>query len=238
MAGFLYAFDGREQVPGAQLEEVGLADIIGPVNAQRHNAGGPNGTDCMLIVAGTDATLCGYKPDEQTWTRSISGEYYIGFYNDNRPAPADLAREEQVTGYKVKIDGCEWVIPLARVFPEGTRLPQTLLMGPEGTVIQKIIPKYAEFAKKAEILWEDMQILLGLAEGKPKLSGAESWLMAAEAFKLNYRVGTDEINALELITTQNIFAIFGAVIDLPTIEKVTKELLKKSQKKNALTKDG
>ena len=237
MAGFLYAFDGREQVPNKTLEEAGLTAIIGPVNTQRHNASGPAGADCMLITAGTDAALCRYKPNEQTWQESISGKYQVGFYINDRPTPADLIREEQVSGHKVKIDGCEWLIPLARMFPEGTRLPQTLLMGPEGTVIQKIIPKYAEFAKKAETLWEDMQILLGLAEGEPKLTDAESWLMAGEAFKLNYRIGPDEINALELITTQNIFAIFGAIIDLPTIEKVTKELLE-SQKKNALTKDG
>ena len=237
MAGFLYAFDGAEQIPDKTLEEAGLAALIGTVNTQRHNASGPNGADCMLITAGTDAALCRYKPDEQTWQKSLSGKYYVGFYNDSKPAPADLIREEQVSGHKVNLDGCEWIIPLARVFPEGTRLPQTLLMGPEGTVIEKIIPKYAEFAKKTEILWGDMQILLGLADGQPKLSDAESWLMAAEAFKLNYRVGPDEINALELITTQNIFAIFGAVIDLPTIEEVTKEL-HEAQKKNALIKDG
>ncbi len=73
---------------------------------------------------------------------------------------------------------------------------------------------------------------MGLEAGEVQITDDNQWLLAAEAMGLNYRVGADEINCLQLFTTGNLEKIFGAIVDMPTILAIEKSLAD-AQKKTA-----
>ena len=243
MAGFIYAIENVKMVGSLQLEEAGLTSIFSEVEiSQRYSTAGPGGGECVLLMrAGEDTKLLYFKPKEQHWDRSLNEKYWLGFYEKNRPTPEILARENQINGHEVELNGQKWRLPLARMFPEGTMLPETLLLGRDGKIIKESIPRYAEFSRKAETLWEDLQKILGWMEGKRKLTEEEKWSLIVEALSFNYHVGPDEINALKLISTANLINIYGAIVDLPSIISMGEEMAearKKTGKSEAKTKDG
>jgi len=235
MSRFIYAIDAAKGNLKKSLEDAGLTDLIGGATvAQRGCMTGPGGRPCTLLSIGEETKELYYKPDEQTWAKALSGKYHIGFYSDRPPTAAELQRPEQIAGHEVTINGQQWRIPLARIFPEGTMLPQSLLMGPEGKLIKQIIPRYAEFSARAEKLKNYIFYITGIAEEKADVTEEELWLAAAEALGLNYYAGADEINAMQLLTTETMRKIFGAVVDMPTILKVMEDIAA-TQKK---TEDG
>ncbi len=231
MAGFIYAIPNVNNVNDKTLEESGLARLFGDaVIAQRDCMKGPAGGGCVLLSIGEDSEKLYYKPDIQTWSKSLNGKYHIGFYIDEPPQPEELKRPEQIAGHIVKLGENEWRVPLARMFLEGTQLPQSLLMGPDGKLITKILPEYAEFSSKTEKLWKYISYQIGLSDEPLEISSEELWHTAVGALGLNYYVGADEVNAMQLLTTANMQKIFEAVVDIPSIIKISKELAK-SQKK-------
>jgi len=223
MSKFIYAIDAAKGDLQKALEEAGLNDLIGR-EASRGSSIGPGGRQCTLLCIGPESKEIYYKPGEQKWAKSLNGKFHIGWYIDRPPTTTELQRPEQIAGHIVKIDGQEWRIPLARIFPEGTMLPQSLLMGPDGRLIKEIIPKYAEFSARTEKLWKYVSYLTGLSDEAVEITAEELWLTAAEALGLNYYVGADEINALKLLTTANMQKIFEAVVDLPTILKAIEDM--------------
>ena len=227
MSRFIYAIGGKKP----DLEGAGLAAFFdGAIVSQRGCMTGPGGRPCTLLSIGTESKELYYKPDEQIWNKSLNGKYHIGFYTDRPPQAAELQRPEQIAGHEVTLNDQKWRIPLARIFPEGTMLPQSLLMGPDGKLISKIIPKYAEFSARSEKLWKYVAFLTGLADEQASITEEELWLTAAEALDLNYYVGPDEINAMQLLTTANMRQIFEAVVDMPTILKVMEDIAEAQKK--------
>ncbi|GAH17325.1 unnamed protein product, partial [marine sediment metagenome] len=146
------------------------------------------------------------------------------------PQPEELQRPEQIAGHIVKLGEGQWRVPLARIFPEGTMLPQSLLMGPDGKLISKILPEYAEFSSKTEKLWKYVSYQSGLSDEPVEISAEELWQTTAGALGLNYYVGADEVNAMQLLTTANMQKIFEAICDIPSIIKVGEELAKAQKK--------
>jgi len=241
MSGFIYAISNAGMVTAKKLEEVGLANIFEGVNySQRQTAQGPGGGDCTLICIGDDAKRLYFKPEEQSWQQSLNGKYRVGFYEKDRPTPEILARENQINGHEVELgDGSKWLVPIARIITGGSALPQSLVLGKNGEVTTEALPQYAQFSAKAEKVWEDFLIEIKQREGESKLTIAERMTLAIEALAWNYHIGTEEINLLKLITTQNLHEILEVIIDVPTLIKVAKEM--ETEKKNievATTNDG
>ena len=201
-----------------------------PEVARGHTAG-PGGGSCVLVAdERIGSKNLQYAPAEQTWVRSLDDKFWLGFYNDRPPTEADLKRELQVDGHLVELtSGQKWRIPLARVFPAGTRLPQSMIMGPNGQVQFEIEPGFIEFSGKAEQLWDDFLIQLKWAEGPEKLTKDDEWWLVTEALKLNYHVGADEVNALKLLSTRNFEEVIYAIVDVPTLRKFMAEM---NEKKN------
>ncbi|MDD5327415.1 MAG: hypothetical protein PHY02_06325 [Phycisphaerae bacterium] len=228
MAGFLYAIPNDSGLINEQkIKEAGLMNIFGdimPNFSQRDIEPGPGGMKGALICIGSDVSQLYYKPNEQTWQQSLNGKYWVGIINNSVPGEQFLRRYKQLNGHEVELKGEKWLIPLARMFPEGTMLPQTLLIGAGGKVIKETIPQYAEFSRKAETLWEDIQKILGWMEGERKLTEEEKMGLVVDAMAFNYHVAAEEINALKLITTANLFEIYGAIVDLPTIKLLGEEI--------------
>lgn len=242
---FLYAIPNCNSVNEKKLEEAGLMNIfedIKPNFSQRYTAQGPGEKDCTLLCIGNDATQLYFKPAEQDWQQSLNERYYIGFYKNNKPTERELRREIQLEGHDVKLgDGEKWLIPVAREFPVGIVLPQSLMLGKNGEVISGgILPQYAQFGMKAEKVWEEFKVGISQAKQKDemKLTLSEGMEFAIDALAFNYYVGTEEVNLLELITSQNLQEIIEAVIDMPAVLEAMKQWQSKKNETDSQPNDG
>lgn len=233
MSGFIYAIPNVNTVGAELLANVGLSQLFDRAKeTQRHITRGPGGGQCTLVCIGDNGKSLFYKPAEQTWQKSHNGKYWVGFYNDDPPTEQCLRRKMQLAGHYVELtDGGKWLVPVARILSGGSRLPQSLILGSNGQVTTEALPQYAEFSSKVEKLWEDFQIENGWKEGKLQLSIAERMQLAIEALGWNYHVRTEEVNLLKLITSQNLSGeILAAIIDLPTLIEISKELQQHKKK--------
>ncbi len=178
----------------------------------REVRGGPGGIDGSIYSTGHGKT--GYFPDCQEW-RKVD-DWWIGTSKE-RLDPDTLQRDEVIDGHPVTLeDGNAWLVPVARVFPIGTCLPESLMLGPNGQVVKEILPCFAAFAKKAETVFEFFQ-------GEKELLEDEAWEIAVEALAINYHVGRQEVSALRLLTTINVAKVLGAIVDMPTIKEAAKK---------------
>ena len=141
MNGFLYFIEDKKTVTQADLTAAGLGYAFEADYSFRETTTGPSGKAGSVIGVGDGV---GYFPARQKWT-PMPGKVgiWIGSDNDSPPSPEDLARSEQIAGYSVTL-GCgrnfECLIPVARVFPEGTRFPQAMLIGKDGKLVKKHHP--------------------------------------------------------------------------------------------------
>ena len=252
MAGFLYFLPGRVALePGDDAlreTETGLAAVFGEASfdVAQVTGAGPDGNSPGIVVALHPAAedgvkpRCGYFADAQEWRecpRLPAGGYWLAFERGNPPGPADLARREQIAGHLVRLaDGHDWLVPAARVFPRGTALPESLILGPDGELVREILPRYAAFGGRVEALWAQLEKCLETDMGALNRfrfaeSEVELWLLAAEALTLNYRLGTQEVSALKLLSTGTLEKVIQALVDWPTFEAALKAYAKGEGKK-------
>lgn len=230
---FLYFIPNQTNVKPA-IAAAGIADLLGENITSRAMYVGPDKLGGLMLHCGTPAD-CHYKPAVQTWRIANSGLFYIGFYNESPPTAAELAHKTQIEGNSIELgDSDLWLIPLARIFPVGTKLPQSLVLGSKGEVVKEILPQFAKFSAKCEKFWRDFQIGVGLISGQPEMLESEAIELAAEAIGLNYKINIDGINALKLFTTQNIAEILALIVDAPTVMKNLKFAIDEKKKSIAV----
>jgi len=226
MAAFIYAIPGTGLASESKIKKAGLEGLFGPESpSQRPITTGPGGKSCILVSTIKPKQLL-FKPGEQNWAESLSGKYQVGFYVNEPPGPGDLARPTQLAGHEVELgDGNKWLVPVCRIIPGGSTLPKTLLLGKDGEVMTEDLPKYAEFSAMVERLWADFLGETGKDEKdyQSEMPVTERMQLAIKALGWNYRVTADEVNALKLITTQHLYQVLNAIIDLPTLVEVIKK---------------
>jgi hypothetical protein len=161
----------------------------------------------------------------------------VGWFKDGQPGaprPAHLLRPEPIDGHQVKLaDGNPWLIPIARSIVQGATLPERLVLGPNGKVVREPLERFAELSAAAERIWH--RIVYDNAEQAERenmedpgaLSTEELFDIACQALAVNYRIGRWEISALKLLTSQTAMNVVKALVDLPTIERVSKAIAKK-----------
>lgn len=150
----------------------------------------------------------GYYPDEQVWCAACGGRVWIGYERARKPAPDDLARKELVSGYRLEIEGREWIVPVARL------LPGTLRLNADGSGVEtQILPRYRELSEKA------LALRVRLQEGGGEVGDLERFDTATEALSINYRLGRWEASALELWTTQSALTAVWFLIDEPLLRE-------------------
>ena len=232
MAHFLYAIPNGGMVNAEKLKTAGLAGIFeGVTYSQRQTSQGPGGGDCTLICIGDDAKALYFKPEQQAWQQSLNGKYQVGLYEKDKPTEEILRREKQLAGHEIEMgDGSKWLVPVARIITGGSSLPQSLILGKNGEVLTEALPQYAQFSAKAEKLWEDFRNEISKKKEKIKMTIPERMAFAIEALAWNYHIGTEEVNLLKLITTQNLHEVLEAIIDIPTLVEVAKQM--EDEKKN------
>lgn len=210
----------------------GLDYAFGPSRATRECHRGPDGWRGLLM--GQPGAEVKYDPDEQTWTRMPGGVAWFGFASAAPPGPDDLARPDMLPGHPVVLgDGHAWTVPVARALaveggiPSGyyCALPSTFRLNDAGTW------EVGDVVAKHRRLWETAcrcaDALLGAeqAEGGGGVAFAldDEIDAAVVALAANYRLSRAECAALGLITSENLGAIVGALLDLPTLEAALKK---------------
>jgi len=255
MAGFVYFIPGAVAASRKTLEEAGLWPVLKSTEVvHRQVYDGPDGANGICVMgAGGTAELCTYEAVKQTWEKKIAGtgagterepepapapDIWIGYWNDKPPVENELRRKVQLAGHKVELrDGEKWLVPVARRFPNGTTLPQSLKLGANGEMVREPLPQYAAFGGRVERFWDDIQRQNGWIEGEADFTEAQQWQLAAEAMGLNYHIGADEINALGLFNQQNLTEILAAVIDWQTVRRVIAAIAEANKKKDDAATD-
>ena len=216
MSRFVYFLPGLAEcrVDSALLERFGLRELFrGTAVRARQTAAGPDGAGLLVCDAAEPEPAPAYTGG-QRWARRLDGLAWTGYAADSPPAPEELLREDQVGGHRVLLgDRRQWLVPVARMFPEGTLLPETLVMGPKG-LVRQVAPEYLG-------LWEDA---CRLWDSGGQLADEEVWQLGARALAVNYRLGADEVNALGLFTSATLGKVAAALVDAPVVEAARAEL--------------
>lgn len=240
MRKLLYYLPGQRSVDEAVCRGAGLIhSATGCGFATRYvGRDGPDGKEGALFVLRFPGETLGaafaerikYMRTEQTWTPCLDGRVWMGYWNDEKPGPEDLARAGQRPGHMVRLsDGAEWCVPI--IFPHagGSVLPQSIALDASGELVAEDLPEYAELRAGADEVFE--YYFRGSDEGLPYLTALRT---VGLAMSLNYYAGPWECSALRLFTTDNVMMGCRAIIDFATIERVYAGLME-SQKKTAST---
>ena len=239
MAGFLYylpELDRSIKIDDARAAGLGYAfarRICGNTFHTTEPFGGPG-----VVFADPDrvAKIGFYK--EQTW-RPVPGKpYWIGFYPERRPGPADLARPKMLDGHFVRLaDGNDWLVPVARGWHDEDggagwyhAVPRTADLDDAGNWIQgDVVAEYRELWDLATAWWD---VKAAAADAVADDAGGERvavpWSLntlagsldaAVAALAVNYRLSKFEVAALGLFDTHSAQRILDAVVDWPTFAR-------------------
>lgn len=248
MAQFLYFLPGEKEKSKAdltsELNAAGLAHIADDgVNAFCGTVAGPDKQPGVVFtvkskgLAGARPPVAvGFYPDAQTWAKCNGGKFWVGYENNARPEPRDLARERQLESLHVKLgDDHTWLVPIARRFDLGSVLPEALALDDSGQMIKETLPQYIRFSQMAGHFYDDFCIHAnndGLNE--IKLDSYEKQIdLAVEALRFNYQISKWEVSALRLLATDNIMDVLLSTISMPSVAKITASMEARAKKKSA-----
>lgn len=187
---------------------------------------GPDGKTgfILCLTTGNNDALpkCGYFPDLQTWHECEGGKYWIGIETDRPPTPDELQRPTSVFGYPTELsDGNQWHVPIARSYPTGTTLPESIDLDPDGKPIFVVMPRFQALSLSAEGVYAQFM--------ETQTFEAETWdvlvNLATDALCVNYFGGKWLFaKAMGLFTKPNVTQILFGLIDGPQIQEYLVQL--------------
>jgi hypothetical protein len=244
MSTFLY-YSGQSFLP-AILKH--LAPRLEAGTHQQQVLRGPDQQAGTLICAADrlDAGRLKYRREEQYWHLvEAAGRpaYWIGTINGEEPAPEDLARNKRIPGHLVELaDGRNWLCPVARgqAAQDGRMvwyhtLPRTIVLDAESDrqwTEGPVVPRYARLWQLAGAYWQARvgSAMPDAAEGgEVTFDFQEAAAAAVECLTVNYRLSAVEVSMLALLDTEAPRRILDALIDWPTLVKLSSELQKKTE---------
>lgn len=208
---------------------------------------GPGGVAGQVVAVG--GVELGYYPERQEWWPAEG--WQLGWYRGELPGPEVLRREDRLHGRRIEVaggewylpidsdpvtlgDGCSWYLPI--LGPDWARhqtVPMTLQPRPaagggyEGVALAPLA-RYRAVCAESEY-WH--QVVL---EG----SRFDRWRFlrfAADCLACNYRVGVEEVAALELISTSPVLTA-EVLLTVTGAKRVLAAL--EASKKNTGSRDG
>lgn len=240
--GFLYFFPGvQAKPPAALVAECGLADVFD----------GPSFTDPQLGPNSLRGVICtrgacpgglenAYRPDRQTWVECASGKFWLGWYTDNRPKPADLIKDDAVGGFPFPLsasDDARWFIPIAHAIEGRTiPLPRSIGLDRDGKRIFAILPKYERLLAYAETLFRGFRWATFHEGDEADLPADQEqvvWEAVVYALSTNYAVSQWEVAALGLFTVrgESDIALAAQILcDFPSYIVMRQELAEAAKK--------
>lgn len=249
---FLYFIPGRQAADRKTINATGLAYAIPDgIATAAVPAGGPGGLSGVLVARADSDVRLAFAPEDQVWTKMpvhlFDGDHtpWAGYWKAHPPTAGDLVRGERdtVDGYQLELGDDDspagpqtFVIPLARVFPSGTQMPQRMAIGPDGKVVRKPLERFAEACRDAERIFDALAAEYGYtgpdqdstSDPQPdvhtddveQIDDDEAFRLACRILGINYRLGPAEVSALGLLTTENVKLVLGWFVDLPTFLQV------------------
>lgn len=198
--------------------EAGVGYALEGSKTDRGCSKGPDGQQGVVVCYGDnrDGKL-GYFQDQQTWKQVPGKQVWCGVYTDALPTPADLARQDQISGMWVAAgDGSQWLAPTARRYAEEDNtlvwthnLPRQLTLNEHGDWQPGgVLPQYQR-------LWEMCvqceDALFGQSDQDINTND-----VAVSALQTNYRVSAVELDLIGVFTEAFRDHIVKALTDLPT----------------------
>lgn len=208
MNHFVYFLPGKRAAGLDTLLAAGLGHVFSDGGfSSRVTERGPDGSG--LLVSRSE-TACRYDGQSQEWEKSPTGNFWIGCEKASRPTPEDLLRDDAAQGlWSVKLcDGNSWNVPTARLYPEGTALPQVRKYAEGGGIVRDVKPEYQELYLAADEVWQSLNIGVEMTE----IRAQEICEMALRA---NYRVSHAEINLLGLLDDVNVAVLLQVLVSFP-----------------------
>jgi len=197
------------------LVDVGLADLVAGANFcdSAHGpippGGGVPGPGVVVAWPRPGAAQLGYRPEAQTWLPAVkcgdlaAGRYWVGFWNDSPPTPADLQRPYRQAGIRVALgDGNEWLLPMAK------ELDHNMVLADDGTWKFEIQRRFHDFYLE-HLRWFQFFGTMTQSEGASFAEAAEFILMA---LRINYRLTGEVASQLRLFTKENVLSAMFAVL--------------------------
>lgn len=145
----------------------------------------------------------------QKWTQ-YTDKLYIGHLVENHPAPEDLERKRQYSGWNVPDRHSQkWLVPVARS-PKDDRvaIPQRYTFNAAGEMTSMLVPEFERLWELSGKVWDHFQAILWYQKleepgdedleqlNKRRMSKLDMAAAAAVALATNYRVGPYELAAL------------------------------------------
>jgi len=237
MGQFMYYIPSRKAPVFASdplLMELGVKSVIGDRVTCVGVAIGPDSGGGQLLRRDVDDTRLLYRRDEQVWYEWRG--YFVGYWRDSPPTPKDLLRAEWLTSHRVKLrDGNEWLVPIVRRCDGQTEVPSVTFEDKDGRLVVEVDDRYKFFADIAEREFQQLLVDSGNQQiltdeqvtAFVPLTDADLFDAATRLLGLNYHIGKAEVAALRLLTKENVADVCGAMIDLPTLVKISEEMKKR-----------
>lgn len=167
-----------------------------------------------------------YNADKQRWFNRGGGMWF-GW--DEQPTPKTLRRKTTLSGHNIKLrDGNEWEVPAIRIITGDTGLPRVFGLDKDGQVTRVVPSDYAALQEFTQRAW-----IMVSGESQDSPSDEESFGFVCAALRLNYRIESREVAAMELIGDRTeLVPCVQAMCDLPTLDAFMRQM-EADQKKTA-----
>lgn len=242
MPGFLYFIEtDKNELTHEDLRAAGLGHLVdGPRAGKPLGRGcrGPEGKGGVVFAVGDGVPK--YQPDKQTWragpARWVGGvkavPFWVGFRTEAPPKPADLARATTIAGEDVELaDGNTWTVPVCFSIVRGSTFPKTLVLGDDCETWQELErPEFHKLCGEAERVWQAFLSAEQTDTGgvRVELDKQFSANVCVDALAVNYRVSKLEVSMLGVLGTDSQWKVLRAIVDDYTVERVGRDLQKKS----------
>jgi hypothetical protein len=216
MTRYLVFIENQPVVEGQSTEPLTTAELLTSVGLEDHIGGevvmgcghkeSPSGQPGKMFGWPKVGDSIIYKPAEQTWLHNKHFGYWIGIWNEKPPTEPDLRRDKTQKGRYIELgpegQPSNWKIPIAG------EVDQRIHFEDDGSVRYVPIRKYAGFV-------DDVQKIHDSAvDGFYRFSRADEIQMAMKALRINYRITTEVVNHLDLLSVANVSTVFQTVLGL------------------------
>lgn len=207
--------------PEAILARAGLADLAENASMSSLMTGPKIGEEQLGSgkLFGWDRFSKGYYGENAEWIPAVpvrdlpARRYWIGIHKSSPPTPEELKKANGLKLCNPVTDdsGNVWQIPVAR------RLPRVFGVDSAGEVVSEVKGKYHEYWEAAFGFFE---MFLG---NKVSFQNGDYWRFAVAAFGWNYRVTSELLTHMKVISDETLDSIVEAACDVEAIRKELEE---------------
>lgn len=220
MAGFIYfvtseAVKGRRVIDESVCREIGLSHIctgkgVGCVEHSAH----PGGAGMIIVPERPSAPRLGFDASKQTWHKGKG--WWVGWWTDAKPTPADLQRDRVRDGTELKIDDQIWTVPRIVAAPgRASTLPRAFAWDDEaGEIVLQPLPAYRELEETSR---KFLRSLFAGESNDGAFTAQQQIDFAAATIVVNYHCSIVELALLGALSTESVEEILAAAIDFDQI---------------------